>query len=380
MAARWRVALNLVLAVLLATVLALMVAQHARTGRAWQVEAVTGGLVGAAALLRERHRLAALGFGVLVSAAAGLAARLAHLPREPDAAATIALLVLVASAARVLPSSRAPLAAAAAAAATAVDWLSGYSPSAIARGPFAQPGLALWVLALCVGLWLRMADYRRREAARAVRINERIKLARELHDVTAHHITGIVLQAQGARIVARKDPAALDAMLAAIEQAGGDALAATRRVVGLLRDEEDAVGTSPGPEQLAELVRRFDERGHGPAVRLELPDRETESWPPEVASTVYRVVQESLTNISRHAPHARSATVTVARDGQGAVTVEIVDDAPSEGSQHQRRGGYGLVGMRERVEALGGRLDAGPGADRGWAVRASLPVPAGGRR
>jgi signal transduction histidine kinase len=229
-------------------------------------------------------------------------------------------------------------------------------------------------------------------------------------------------------------------------------------VVGLLRDPEDAVGgTSPGPEDLAELVRAFERRGHGAAVRLELPEREAASWPPEVAGTVYRVVQESLTNISRHAPHARSARVTVLAGGGASddgsdrgsdlgsglgsdrgsdrgsglgsdrgsdrgsglgsdrgsdrgsglgsdrgsdggsdrgsgygparsseprtVTVEIVDDAPAAGGpRHPHREGYGLLGMRERVEALGGSLDAGPGSAGGWAVRARLPLPAGGPR
>jgi signal transduction histidine kinase len=377
---RTRLAGNLALAVALAATLGFMTVQHAREGRVWPVEAAAGLVVGAAALLRERNRPYALGVGLVVSAGAGFAARVEQLPREPDATATLALLVLVVSAVRVLPGGWAPVPALAAMAATAVDWLTVYSPSKAAHGPFIQPGIALWCGALGVGLWLRLADHRRRDTAEAVRRGERIKLARELHDVTAHHITGIVLQAQGARIMARRDPAALDAMLAEIERAGTDALEATRRVVGLLRDTEDAAGTSAGPEQLTELVRRFTELGHGPRVRLHLAGEGSEGWPPEVASTVYRIVQESLTNISRHAPQASSATVSVARDTEGSVTVEVVDDAPAGGTRHPHRGGYGLVGMRERVEALGGSLSVGPGADRGWSVHATLPVPAGGHR
>jgi signal transduction histidine kinase len=98
-----------------------------------------------------------------------------------------------------------------------------------------------------------------------------------------------------------------------------------------------------------------------------------------VSSTVYRVVQESLTNISRHAPHARSVTVSVARE-RDAVTVEVADDAPPVPARHTHRGGYGLVGMRERVEALGGLLSAGPRNGTGWSVLATLPVPARRRR
>lgn len=401
MTTRWRVTANLALAASLAAVLLLMAWQLAGSGRPWQLEAAAGTAVGAAAVLRERHPVWALGFGAAVSAAAGVTARLSHLPREPDVATALALVVLVASAARVLPNRRAPAAALAALAATAPDWITASSLKALAQGPFIQPGLLLWAAALAAGLSLRAADGRRREAVEAVRTGERVRLAQELHDVTAHHLTGIVLQAQGARILARRDPEAVDGVLAAIEQAGVDALAATRRVVGLLRDPEDAVGgTSPGPQDLAELVRAFDRRGHGAAVRLELPEREAACWPPEVAGTVYRVVQESLTNISRHAPHARTATVTVLAGGgsdygsdrgsddgsdrgsdRGMLTVEVVDDAPAVGGpRHQHREGYGLLGMRERVEALGGSLDAGPGGAGGWAVRARLPLPAGGRR
>jgi signal transduction histidine kinase len=140
-----------------------------------------------------------------------------------------------------------------------------------------------------------------------------------------------------------------------------------RRVVGLLRDNDDVVSVAPGPEPLGELVSRFT----GPAVRLRLPNGETR-WPPEVASTVYRVVQESLTNVARHAPRARSVSVTVAQDGR-TVTVEVADDAPPAPAQYHRRG-YGLVGMRERVEALGGTLYAGPGESAGWMVRAVLSL------
>jgi signal transduction histidine kinase len=168
------------------------------------------------------------------------------------------------------------------------------------------------------------------------------------------------------------------ATLGSIETAGTDTLAAVRQLVGLLRDPDDAGGVAPGPEPISRLVERFAE--HGPAVDLQLPDGLPASgWPPEVASTVYRVVQEALTNISRHATAARSVTVSVTQDPR-QVSVEVTDDAPAGASRHPRHGsGYGLVGMAERVEALGGRVRAGPRPGAGWAVRASLPVPAPGR-
>ncbi|WP_228556036.1 sensor histidine kinase, partial [Catenulispora pinisilvae] len=255
-----------------------------------------------------------------------------------------------------------------------------------------------WLAAVAVGLWLRYLDRRRRGMAEAVRRDERLAMARELHDVVAHHITGIVVQTQAARITARRrrdiaDPdgldtgldtgsdagldAGLDATLAEIEAASGEALTAMRRVVGLLRDADDAAttGVGAGPGELAELVKRFD--GHGPAVTLSLPEQEELRWPPEIASTVYRVVQESLTNIARHAAHARCASVRIARNPQDGIRIEVTDDAPAGAPRHLHRGGFGLVGMRERVEALGGTLDAGPqpAPASGWAVTATVPLP-----
>jgi len=147
-----------------------------------------------------------------------------------------------------------------------------------------------------------------------------------------------------------------------------------RRVVSLLRDPGDAGGLTQGPEQLGDLVSRF--AGHGPAVQLHLPGPGLPPWPTEVSTTVYRVVQEALTNVILHAPGATSVTVTVSDDGR-AVTVEVIDDAPG----HPRGlagGGHGLTGMRERAEALGGALRAGPGRHGGWVVAATLPLP--GRR
>ncbi|TMR10225.1 sensor histidine kinase, partial [Nonomuraea turkmeniaca] len=230
-----------------------------------------------------------------------------------------------------------------------------------------------WLAGVTIGLCARLLAARHRTVAGNVRSHERRRLARELHDVVAHHVTGIVLQAQAAQVLARKQPERLDGSLSGIEAAGSDALAATRRLVGLLREIGDPAPPTHGPGSLDDLVERFD----GPAVHLSLPDGGDESaWPPEVTSTVYRVVQESLTNVSRHAPQARSVQITVARE-RDAVTVEVADDAPpAPARHHRRRSGYGLLGMRERLEALGGTLHAGPRQPGdGWSVFATLPLP-----
>lgn len=350
-----------------------MAVQYMTQGRPWAFDAGVGLAVCLVALGRARHRGLATAVGLAVAGGAGLVARLAHLPGEPGGGAVLGLLVLGGSAVRALPRRQAAGIAAAGFALAAVGRLAVDATSTPIR-----VGTDVWILAVGTGLGLRYADYRRRMATEAVRRDERLALARELHDVVAHHVTGIVVQAQAARIAGRRQPELVDRAVAGIEEAGGEALAAMRRVVGLLRDGDDAATTSvttPGPDQLAETVRRFE--GHGPDVELRLPG-DQEPWPPEVATTIHRIVQESLTNIVRHASHAHSATVDVAR-GPAGLTVRVTDDAPPGHPRHQK-GGFGLIGMRERVEALGGTLTAGPGAVTGWSVVAEVPVPRKGGR
>ena len=364
------VALGCALAAVLAADTAVTADKHAN----WAFELVVGVFVGAAVLLRGRGPLFAAAAGLAVCGLAGVAGDVYHLPSQPGVAATFGLLVLGAAAVRVAPARVAMTIAAAGVVVLVAGRL------AIRRediAPLAFLGMLAWGGALAAGVWLRIGDTSRQLAIDAARRGERLELARELHDVVAHHVAGIVVQAQAARLVAARRPAELDGMLTGIESAGNDALAAMRRVVGLLREPGDAGTRPPGPGQLSDLVRRF--AGHGPAVRLRLPDGEPPPWPPEVATTVYRVVQEALTNIGLHAPSAANVAVVVDGD-PGSVSVEVTDDgpvAPPPSSWFAAGGGHGLVGMRERVEALGGTLHAGPGPGGGWAVRATVPLTTG---
>ncbi|MBB5954331.1 signal transduction histidine kinase [Saccharothrix tamanrassetensis] len=350
-------------------------------GGYWVFGCAAGLVMGALALMRRRHPGWAAGVGLAVAAVAIVVAQVAHLPAEPGPAAAVGLYVLIGSAIRALPIRwAATIATAGLALVVGAGLTAPASPSGVpAVLTFNGAG---WLAALATGLGLRLLDTRRRTVAEQVRRAERLDLARELHDIVAHHITGVVLHAQAAQVVRRKYPEELDDSLAGIETAGSEALAAMRRVVDLLRDTDDAAPATPGPEQLSALVERFT--SHGRTVHLRLPDDEPE-WPPEVTSTVYRVVQESLTNIAKHAPHAHSVTVRVTHDHingnditqeQPTITVEITDDAPPHPPRYPHRSGYGLVGMRERVEALDGTLRAGPCSSTGWSVRAVLPLPA----
>lgn len=366
LAARRPTLANACLGAVFAVVLAAEVGYLVAAGRTWWLDLVAGLAVCTVAVVRARNRVLAAVAGLAICWAAALAAAALDLPGQPGIAATLALLVLVASAVRVVPVVPATAIVAGGAALTGVIMV-------------LHPDLGIglvglwWGIAVAAGLLLRLLDTRRQTTLEAVRRAERLELARELHDVAAHHMTGVVLQAQAARITARKQPAVLDDALADIESAGAGALASIRRVIGLLRDGGDAAGLTPGPEQLTELIGRFTRTGL--PVRLRLPHGPANpAWPPEVTTTVYRVVQEALTNVTRHAPLAREVTVTLARD-ERAVTVEIADDAPADSTRRfPGSGGYGLAGMRERVEALGGTLSAGPGPGCGWSVRAALPV------
>ncbi|WP_067461325.1 sensor histidine kinase [Actinomadura macra] len=256
-------------------------------------------------------------------------------------------------------------------------------------------------LALGAGLYLRAVDSRRSRSLSAARRDERLELARDLHDFVAHHVTGIVVQAQAARFAAQsgsaQTPDQLDTMFAGIEQAGTEALTSMRRMVGLLRDAQYADardgdarggqaraadssghaargdgGSSTRPVgDLAQLRQLVDGFTHPPATLTLAPDLGT--LPPEVATSVHRVVQEALTNVRKHAADATAVRVTVARLGDGSVEAAVRDDGQGRG-RRLPSGGFGLSGLAERVDALGGRLLAGPRPEGGWEVLAVVPV------
>jgi signal transduction histidine kinase len=201
--------------------------------------------------------------------------------------------------------------------------------------------------------------------ARAAKLSERQRLAREMHDVLAHSLSGLILQLEGARMLAAEDPAdpRLPAAVERAHQLGRSGLEEARRAIGTLRDEE-----LPGPERLTELARQFQEdRGVPCEVIIKGESRPLGS---EARLALYRVAQEALTNVAKHATGTSKVVVTLAYERSVArLTVEDTGTDPGPSGD----GGYGLTGMRERAELLGGRLTAEP---TGHGFRVALEVPA----
>lgn len=193
---------------------------------------------------------------------------------------------------------------------------------------------------------------------------ERTRIAREMHDVVAHGLSVVIVQADGARYAAARDPEVAVRTLETVSAVGRDALAEMRRLLGLLRGGEDAaLAPQPRLADLPSLVTTDD------SVELDLPDP-LPVVPDGVALTAFRLVQESLTNVRKHAGPTARATVRL-RDTGDALELEVVDDG--RGAVADQTPGLGLVGMRERVEVHGGTLDVGPAPAGGWAVRARIP-------
>ena len=228
-----------------------------------------------------------------------------------------------------------------------------------------------------LGWYERWVDATRRQAVDAARQAERLDIARELHDVVAHHVSGIVVQAQAALLVAADRPEAAVEALHQIEAAGGEALGSMRAMVGSLRSDDGApVAPVASVADIGGLVEQAQRAGHPVAWSLDLPPG-TE-LPDAVSGAAFRIVQESLSNVRRHAGPTASVVVRVA-EADDVVEVSVSDDGASPRTRRSGSGGFGIIGMSERVEALGGRLEAGPvaGTPSGWQVRAWLPLEPG---
>ena len=240
-----------------------------------------------------------------------------------------------------------------------------------------DPAIACALLAIALGMGEVTSAHRdtAAAAARHAQDMERARLARELHDVVAHQLSAIAVQAGAARLAAAGDPQASAAAIAAIERQARGGLTELNQLVRELRPTGD---TGPGMslqqrlDDIPSLIKRAGESGLRAELRV---DGEPRPLPAAVELAGYRVVQEGLTNAIRYAAGA-AATVHLAYRDDG-IMVEVTDDGPgaAAGAAAIHGGGVGLAGLRERARLLGGQLEAGSAAERGFAVRAFLPGP-----
>ena len=345
------------------------------------VAVVVLALVGVVRLL-ERHPLAALGIGLAGIVAGPVTSSAWELGYLQVLAVDLAVLYIVATR---------PTAVAVAATALALGTelaLAGLVPAGYWT---VETALAVVVLAMITTATVGWAISQRREHAVALQVQataqavtaERLRIARELHDVISHSIGSIAIQAGVGRRVIDTQPAEARNALAAIEATSREALAGLRRTVGALRRTEPSsaagiglgatlVDPTPGLDDLDRLVASSADAGVRVAVVLQGRRR---SLPPDVDLAAFRVVQEALTNVVRHAGTA-DCRVTLDygdSDGGGDTALAISVDDDGRGGPVGSTG-YGIVGMRERAELLGGELQAGPRPEGGFRVSALLPL------
>ena len=254
------------------------------------------------------------------------------------------------------------------------------------RGRFYAAGwlISAGVMAVTFRMWqlhvreveerAQEAERTRDEVARRRAVEERLRIARELHDSLTHSISVIQVQAGVAVHLARKRGEEAPPALLAIHEAGADAARELRATLGVLRADEDCDGSGLG--QLDGMLSRARSAGLPVTVTVTGTQR---PLPPAVDQAAYRIVQEALTNTSRHAGLAggggQASASVLLHYAKDTLTVQVNDDGDGAGATSAGPG-LGLTGMRERVSALGGRLHAGPGEGGGFQVRADLPVRA----
>ncbi len=215
----------------------------------------------------------------------------------------------------------------------------------------------------------RVLERERDANARVAAAEERVRIAREMHDVLGHSVSVMVVQAGAERLALGEERPVTREALLAIERTGREALAEMSRLLGILRKEGESLSLAPRPSlaQVDVLVQTVRDAGLPVELRVEGAQADL---PPGVDVSAYRIVQEALTNVVKHAGPARASVVV--RYGRQAIEVEVIDDGRR--SVNGNTAGYGLAGMRERVELHGGMLEAGSRSEGGFAVKARLPL------
>lgn len=232
-------------------------------------------------------------------------------------------------------------------------------------------GLTVLLAPAALGTAARYREAARVKELKDVRSGERLNLARDLHDTVAHHVSAIAVRAQAGLATLDQDPQAAVNALRVIGDEASRTLGEMREMVRVLRDDEAAeLAPAPRVEDLRSLVSAEGEAGGRARVEVEFSG-ETARLSPALSGSVYRLAQESVTNARRHARGATRIRLEVTVD-ESSVELRVQDDGERVATGASASG-YGLIGMKERTQLLGGTLEAGPGLERGWTVTAVLP-------
>jgi signal transduction histidine kinase len=214
----------------------------------------------------------------------------------------------------------------------------------------------------------------RRELAEQALMDERRRIARDVHDFVGHGLAAVMLQVTSARHVLHRDPAAAEEALRSAEEVGRRSMRELRRTVAVLRSDDDA-GVAPPVPSAVEIPALVDHaRAGGLAVELRTRG-ELSGIAPGVGVALYRIAQEALANAARHAPRAHTVLALEVADGHVSLVAETVGPTLGDPAGESERPSYGLIGMRERATALGGELTAGPTSE-GWLMRCRVPLEA----
>jgi signal transduction histidine kinase len=348
---------SLVLCVAMGLFLMLLALQPAQPAALTVVGLLIGAGQGAALWWRRSHPELVM--------AVTLAGGLAFLKLAPTGLLPYAGLIAIGSLAAARPPRRSVPALAALLGVTALNYL--IQPAGDVSFAMAFP-----VVAWALGEAVRNRRAAIAEGSRRAVSEEQARIARELHDVIAHSVSVMVVQAAAADDVFAERPDQARAALRSIESTGREALAELRRLLAAVRpgEADTAVGPPPGLARLAELVEPLRAAGLEVVVRQE--GTSARPLPAGVDLSAYRIVQEALTNTVRHASAAR-AEITVRVRGE-TLELDVRDDGRGTGARATAGAGRGVTGMRERAALLGGTLDAGPLPAGGYGVRARLPL------
>jgi signal transduction histidine kinase len=287
-------------------------------------------------------------------------------------------------------SSQRSIAAVVAAILTSTSWV--YVEDRLHHGSFSWPVLlaiqlaylVIVMLSAGIGWWRRTVERdhesRRAEVARTAIMNERRRVARELHDIVAHAVTLMVLQASGARAVMHSNPDRAQAALDVVERTGTEAMAELRRLLAILRtspedtsESSDKLILPPGLDSLPDLVESVRATGVNVTVHAEGHPRPLDK---SVDAAAYRIVSESLTNVTKHSGSGATANVQIKwTDSQ--LEINIWDNGRGVGPDERLSTGNGLLGLTERIVLVGGAFQARPRDAGGYEVHATLPLPAG---